>query len=413
MKEPAPIVAFGSSRKPQAAAAANLLQFIREEDCGGENQQELGASGVPHSGFPFRLDVAGSLSGRLTKPAALACGFVLALTACAETPSERAGEGFSPRRDRPQFINEPIQPIPLSLDLNERKVALGEKLFHDTRLSHDNSLACVSCHNLNLAGTDRKARSHGLDHAVTDFNAPTVFNSGFNFAQFWDGRVQTLEEQIEETTHSIIEMGSSWKEIIKKLRADPEYLRAFEEIYREGLTEEGVKDAIAEFERSLITPNSRFDQYLRGDKSAVTADELEGYALFKSYGCITCHQGVGVGGNIFETFGVLGNPFEDRRERRKADLGRFNVTEDELDRFVFKVPSLRNVAETPPYFHDGSVRNLDEAVGIMARYQLGRTLSNEEMDLIVKFLRTLSGEYKGQPLSLIESPPPNDDGMRN
>ncbi len=323
---------------------------------------------------------------------------LLILAGCAEPrtqPIQPADE--SKAAARRVFIDEPIQPIPLSLDLDERKIVLGERLFHEPMLSANNQISCATCHNLNLAGTDRKARSHGIDGAVTDFNAPTVFNSGFNFTQFWDGRVQTLEEQIEETTHSIIEMGSSWKDILTKLD-EAGYGNSFGEIYPDGLNKTNVKDAIAEFERSLYTPNSRFDRYLRGDADAIDAQEKEGYQLFKTYGCISCHQGVGVGGNIFETFGVLGNPFEDRREQRKADLGRFNVTGEELDRFVFKVPSLRNVAVTPPYFHDGSVRELAEAVMIMSKYQLGRRLTDQEIDLIVKFLGTLTGEYKGVPL---------------
>ncbi len=326
--------------------------------------------------------------------------FVLVLAGCGESSTQAVSEVSRP--DEPDghqpFVNEPIQPIPLRVEVAAGKVELGEKLFHDARLSANNQISCSSCHNLNLGGTDRKARSHGLDQALTDFNSPTVFNSVFNFAQFWDGRVETLEEQIEETAHSIVEMGSTWKDIISKLNQDAEYPASFQAIYPDGITKNNVKDAIAEFERSLITPNCRFDKYLRGEENAISADEREGYRLFKTYGCINCHQGVGVGGNIFETFGVLGNPFENRRDQRKADLGRFNVTGEELDRFVFKVPSLRNVAITPPYFHDGSVRQLSEAVMIMSKYQLGRRLTDQEVGLIVKFLGSLTGEYKGVPL---------------
>ncbi len=321
------------------------------------------------------------------------------LASCGESSTQAVSEIATPDQTAHQpFANEPIQPIPLEVKVNPAKVALGEKLFHDARLSSNNQISCSSCHNLNLGGTDRKARSHGLDRALTDFNSPTVFNCALNFAQFWDGRVETLEDQIEETAHSIVEMGSTWKDIISKLNQDSEYPAAFQEVYPDGITKTAVKDAIAEFERSLSTPNCRFDKYLRGEENAISGDEREGYRLFKTYGCINCHQGVGVGGNIFETFGVLGNPFENRRDQRKADLGRFNVTGEELDRFVFKVPSLRNVAVTPPYFHDGSVRELSEAVMIMSKYQLGRRLTDREVELIVKFLASLTGEYKGVPL---------------
>jgi cytochrome c peroxidase len=176
------------------------------------------------------------------------------------------------------------------------------------------------------------------------------------------------------------------------------YVLAFSELYVDGIQSHTIKDAIATFERSLYTPTARFDRLLRGDSNALTDEEKQGYRIFKEYGCINCHQGVGVGGNMFETFGVMGDYFADRGNVTKADLGRFNVTGDAWDRHVFKVPSLRNVALIPPYSHDGSAKRLEDAVVIMARYQLGRKLSHEETDLIVKFLRTLTGEYQGKAL---------------
>lgn len=295
-------------------------------------------------------------------------------------------------------INEPIQPIPLDIELNEEKVKLGEKLFNDPKLSHDNSVSCVSCHVLSKGGTDQVVRSIGIKGAVGNINAPTVFNSGFNFNQFWDGHAASLENQIDDPIHSSIEMGSSWPEIISKLYKSTEYVSTFKRLYSDGIQEQNIKDAIATFERSLSTPNSRFDKFLRGNKNALTNEEKEGYRLFKENGCVSCHQGVNLGGNMFQEFGVMGDYFADRGNVTKADLGRFNVTKDEQDRYVFKVPSLRNVALTSPYFHDGSASTLEEAIAVMAKYQLGRQLSQKDSDLIIKFLTTLNGEYKGKAL---------------
>lgn len=295
-------------------------------------------------------------------------------------------------------INEPLQPIPLDIKLNEEKVKLGEKLFNDPQLSHDNSLSCASCHALNKGGTDQMVRSIGIKGTVGEINAPTVFNSGFNFNQFWDGRADSLENQIDGPTHSSIEMGSSWPEIIGKLYKSPEYVTTFKKLYSDGIQQQNIKNAIASFERSLSTPNSRFDKFLRGDTNALTSQEKEGYRIFKENGCVSCHQGVNLGGNMYQKFGVIGNYFAARGNATKADLGRFNVTKDEQDRYVFKVPSLRNVALTSPYFHDGSAKTLQEAVGVMAKYQLGRRLSQKDTDLIIQFLTTLNGEYKGKAL---------------
>ena len=173
---------------------------------------------------------------------------------------------------------------------------------------------------------------------------------------------------------------------------------AFNASYANGIKSETIKEAIATFERSLITPNSRFDRFLRGDRGSLTDEEKDGYGLFKSYGCASCHQGMNAGGNIFQKFGVMGNYFADRGKETKADLGRFNATGDQADRHVFKVPSLRNIALTAPYFHDGSASSLEEAVEVMSKYQLGRRLPPEDVARIVAFLKTLSGEYKGKSL---------------
>jgi cytochrome c peroxidase len=175
---------------------------------------------------------------------------------------------------------------------------------------------------------------------------------------------------------------------------------AFKGAYTDGLQSKNIQSAIAEFQRTLATPNSKFDKYLRGDKNALNADEQKGYQLFKNYGCIACHQGVNVGGNMYQVFGVMGDYFKQRGNMTEADLGRYNVTKNDADKHMFKVPSLRNVAVTAPYFHDGSVKTLPEAVEVMFRYQLGRSAPQSEKDLIVKFLQTLTGEYKGKSLDV-------------
>jgi cytochrome c peroxidase len=293
---------------------------------------------------------------------------------------------------------EPIHPIPLHIELDQKRVALGSALFADPRLSANGTVACASCHSLAHGGADGKARSIGIYGRVGSVNTLSVFNSGFNFKQFWDGRADTLEDQVAGPLLNRDEMGSSWPQVLGKLREDPKTMRAFAEIYPDGLTRLNLENAIATFERSLYTPNSRFDKYLRGDSRAISAEEKRGYQIFKSYGCATCHQGVNVGGNMFEKFGLMADYFADRGGETKADRGRYNVTGLEEDRHVFKVPSLRLVALTAPYFHDGSARHLEDAVRVMAKYQLGRKLSNEDVRLIVLFLKTLPGEYQGRPL---------------
>jgi cytochrome c peroxidase len=295
---------------------------------------------------------------------------------------------------------EPISPIPRigPIELDARKVALGQKLFHEPKLSRDNSLSCASCHPLDRGGTDHRSVPLGINGQKGEVNTPTVFNSAFNFVQFWDGRAETLEDQIDGPIQSAVEMGSTWDEVVGKLRNDSAHSAAFKEIYPDGVQPRNVKDAIAEFERSLRTPDSRFDHYLQGNAAALTTREKAGYHKFKSYGCISCHQGINIGANLYQRMGVIGDYFADRGNITKADLGRFNVTGKETDRHVFKVPSLRNVAVTAPYFHDSSAKTLEEAVSVMAKYQLGRPLPPEDLEDIVKFLFTLTGEYERKSL---------------
>lgn len=287
---------------------------------------------------------------------------------------------------------EPIQPLSLDPDLNPGRVALGDLLFHDPRLSADNSTSCASCHDLKSNGSDSLPRSKGINGREGSVKAPTVFNSGLNFVQFWDGRSRTLEAQVEGPVHNPVEMGSNWDQIIGKLAADPEVNKQFQTLYSDGLTPANIRDAIATFERSLVTTGSRFDRWLLGDKTALSANERDGYRLFKAYGCISCHQGRNVGGNMYAYMGSMRNYFADRGVAiEKSDLGRFNVTGNPDDKHLFKVPSLRLASLQKYFFHDGSVDSLGAAVQVMARYQLGREISNPDLDRILAFLHTLTG----------------------
>ncbi len=290
--------------------------------------------------------------------------------------------------------NSPIQPLIQQLQLDREKVALGQKLFFDPRLSRDNTISCASCHDIAAGGADAIDLSVGIGGARTSVNSPTVLNSGLNFAQFWDGRADTLEEQIDGPVHHPSEMGSNWQEVLSKLRTVPEYVAAFDKAYPGGMQIQSVKDAIATYERSLITPNAPFDRFLNGDMGAINEEERAGYELFASLGCVSCHQGRGVGGNMFQRFGVVGNYFKDRGNITQADYGRYNVTGDDDDLHVFKVPSLRNVELTAPYLHDGSAETLEAVVQIMARYQIGQQLQDREVKQIVAFLKTLTGDLE-------------------
>jgi cytochrome c peroxidase len=294
--------------------------------------------------------------------------------------------------------DEPVQTLIYPADLDPKKVELGKKLFHDVRLSKNNSLSCASCHDLTKGGTlDRTATLPGVSGMEVPLNAPTIFGSSLNFAQFWDGRAITLEEQMDGPIQGEDEMASNWPVIVAKLKYIPEYVKAFQDIYQTPPTEKAIKDAIAEFERSQIPVDSPFDRYLMGNKTAISKEAQEGYLLFKNLGCASCHQGQNIGGNMFQKFGIIEDYFKDRGHVIEKDFGRFNVTKLEDDRHVFKVPSLRNIEQTAPYFHDGSVKTLDQAVEIMAKYQLGRQLTAEERSKLVAFLKSLTGKVPVKP----------------
>lgn len=296
---------------------------------------------------------------------------------------------------------EPIAPLAAAPAQDPAKVQLGQLLFNDVRLSRGSAMACSRCHNLAAGGADGLPKSVAADGTSTLRNTPTILNVALNFRLGWDGRSDTLEQQTSAVLHDKNVMASSWDEVRVKLQHDNAMLQRFRAAYADGLQNKNIADALVAYQRSLATPNSRFDRYLRGDKSALTGDELKGYALFKSNGCVACHQGVGVGGNMYQVFGVVGERGAYLRNQpggKPLDLGRFNRTQLDEDRYVFRVPSLRNVALTAPYLHDGSAATLEEAVAIMFRHQLGRTAKPDEIAMIVKFLRTLSGELNGKPL---------------
>jgi cytochrome c peroxidase len=297
-------------------------------------------------------------------------------------------------------LNEPLVALPQSLALDPGKVALGLKLFDDRRFASDNSLACASCHDLSQGGIDTRPGSRvfsaGTGGAKHIFNTPTVYNAGFNYRQQWTGGAKTLEELVDKVVSSPLVFNSSWPAVLGKLGADKALAAEFQRVYpQRGLTQETVQDSLAVFQRSLITP-SRFDRYLRGDVQAISSDEKRGYDRFKAYGCVGCHQGVNVGGNMLQRFGAMNDYFADRLKAgvpaAAGDQGRFRVTKKDEDLHVFKVPSLRNVALTAPYFHNGSAATLEEAVDVMFRYQLGRVAPVEDKALIVKFLNSLTGE---------------------
>lgn len=290
------------------------------------------------------------------------------------------------------FAAEPLQPLPQDVNLNQSKVNLGERLFHDPRLSGDNTISCSSCHNLDTGGTDTTPVATGIKGQKGGIRTPTVYNSAFNFRQFWNGRAATLQEQAKGPVTNPIEMGAQWEDVIKKLKLDPSYVKEFKSTYHQDITPENIVDAIAEYEHSLITP-SRFDDYLRGNNNAITPEERNGYELFKSYGCAACHNGVNVGGGMFQKMGVVNDYFKDRgKPITAADLGVYEVTKLDKDKYFFKVPSLRNIAITAPYYHDGSIKTLDEAIYKMGKYQLGREIPEKDRKSIAAFLESLTGK---------------------
>jgi cytochrome c peroxidase len=289
-------------------------------------------------------------------------------------------------------LRTPFAPLPPPQPVDAARVQLGKALFRDPRLSADGKVSCSTCHDVARGGDDDRPVAIGIGGKAGRLNTPTVLNSSLSLAQFWDGRAATLEDQISWPLQSPIEMGSSLERARAALAADPSTVRRFAAAYADGLTSANLVDALVTYERALLTPGSPFDRYLAGDSGALTPAALEGFELFQRLGCVSCHQGRNLGGNMYQRFGVMGDYFSDRGRVTEADFGRYNVTGREQDRYRFKVPTLRNVAVTAPYFHDGSTSTLNAAVAIMLRYQLGRPVREEEVAKLVAFLESLTGE---------------------
>jgi cytochrome c peroxidase len=300
------------------------------------------------------------------------------------------------------LAKEPIEPIVPVKEINLAQVELGRKLYFDRRLSKSGFLSCNSCHNLSMGGTDNLKTSVGHNWQQGLINAPTVLNSSMNFVQFWDGRAANLKEQAGGPIASQMEMAFTHTLVIDVLKSIPQYVTEFKLAFStDSIKIDHVTQAIAEFEKTLVTPNSRFDQWLLGNIDAITGEELAGYQLFKQSGCIICHNGAAVGGSTFQKMGVI-EPYK----TKSPSEGVGAVTGKESDRFMFKVPTLRNVELTYPYFHDGEAETLTEAVDIMGCLQLGKELTQEENALIVSFLRTLTGDQPSFPFPIL---PPSTD----
>ena len=298
--------------------------------------------------------------------------------------------------------NEPNQPIAPAKVTNPALVELGKKLYFDPRLSKSGFISCNSCHNLSMGGTDNIKTSIGHNWQEGPINAPTVLNSSLNVAQFWDGRAADLKAQAGGPIANPGEMGFTHTLAVSMLQTIPGYVAEFKKAFgSETVDIEKVTKAIAAFEETLVTPNSRFDKYLKGNKKAITKDELAGYQLFKDAGCVACHNGPAVGGNSFQKMGLV----EAYKASSPAE-GRSAVTGKDADRFNFKVPTLRNVEMTYPYFHDGAANTLPEAVDTMARIQLGKKFTAEENAKVVAFLKTLTGDQPNFKMPIL---PPSSD----
>jgi len=290
------------------------------------------------------------------------------------------------------YRSSTVEPLQMPEDLVKGRALLGRELFSDKRLSKGNQISCQSCHDFSKGGADSRQFSVGIDGKLGGINSPTVFNSGKNFKQFWNGREDDLSSQVNGPIHNPVEMGTTWEEIVAKLKADDLMVQWFKEVFGDEISKERIISAIVEFENALVTVDSPFDRFLKGDRAALTEDQISGFYKFENYGCIACHQGENIGGNMFQSMGVAFNYFSERGGKFESDMGRFAVTGNEHDRHVFKVPSLRNVQLTAPYFHDGSEPSLENAVKKMARYQLGRKLPKEDLRDITEFLKSLTGK---------------------
>ena len=334
---------------------------------------------------------------------AVVCGAALWNAACARKPAVDPAR-LQAFKALPAVMDSAANPI------TEDKVNLGRMLYYDPRLSRGQDVSCNTCHALDKYGVDDEALSTGFKGQKGARNAPTVYNAAGHFVQFWDGRASTIEEQAKGPILNPVEMAmTDQKRVVQVLRSMPEYVEAFQKAFpgaKDPLTFDNVAQAIGAFERKLVT-NSRWDKFLGGDQTALTGQEKAGLSAFLDAGCQACHNGAFLGGSVFQKLGAV-KPYPDTK-----DLGRFDVTNQDADKQVFKVPSLRNVEKTAPYFHDGSVKTLEDAVANMANYQLGRSLSPADATSILAFLKTLTGDLPSEyikepalPKSTAKTPKP-------
>ena len=295
-------------------------------------------------------------------------------------------------------------PAPANNPTTPQKVELGKMLYHDPRLSSSGTVSCASCHNVMLGGEDNRGGSVGVGGQVGGRSAPTVWNSAFNTVQFWDGRAVSLEEQAAGPVTNPIEMGmKSWDDVVARLEAIEGYQVAFEKAFgKNSISKDNATKAIASYERTLITPNSPYDKYIKGNKKAMTEQQIRGMNLAVETGCTGCHSGPAFNGpGTFQKFPVINNGALTAQYKLKKDKGLAEVTGKKADEHMWKVPTLRNIALTAPYFHNGKVKTLDRAVKLMAKLQLGKSLSDEEVADIVAFLDALTGEFPKQSMPVL------------
>ncbi len=291
------------------------------------------------------------------------------------------------------FASKTIQALPKKIEYDREKALLGKKLYFDPILSKDNTISCASCHNLKTAGVDNLQFSFGIKGQKGIVNTPTVLNAIFNFRQMWDGRAKDLVHQVQFPLTNQKEMGNNFENLIKVLK-NSTYNEKFKKLYKDGITKKNIGDALEEFQKTLITP-SPFDEYLRGNKNAITTNQKKGYELFMKKGCISCHNGINIGGGLYTQFGLSDDSVLDKNIDENVynpDLGLYNRTKNDFDKFYFKVPTLRNIALTYPYLHHGRIKTLSEAINEIAKAQLGLNLTKEEIFLIEEFFKSLSGK---------------------
>ncbi|BBA34747.1 cytochrome c peroxidase [Methylocaldum marinum] len=304
-------------------------------------------------------------------------------------------------------------PEPADNPSTPAKVELGKMLYHDPRLSSSGTVSCNSCHNVMGGGEDNRGGSVGVRGQVGGRSAPTVWNSAFNSVQFWDGRAPSLEAQAKGPVTNPIEMGmKSWDDVVARLKTIPGYVQAFSAAFggKESITTDNAAKAIAAYERTLITPNSAYDKYVNGDKNAMTEQQVRGMNTFAEVGCGSCHSGPAFNGpqlpegtGFFMKFPTYQNGYLEAQYNLSVDLGRYDVTKNEADKHLYKVPTLRNVALTAPYFHNGKVKSLEDAVKVMAKLQLNKDLTPEQTGDLVAFLNALTGEFPKQEMPRLPS----------